>query len=380
MHVLTSLSSLFASMSPLIGIVVMILSLTFLITIHEAGHWIVARLLGFQTPVFSIGFGPRKWSIVLGRFWQTEFRLSPILAGGYVSLPEMQDETTAKELLKQQGVDAKELRVFPVWKRISVALAGVTFNFIGAVAMLFLLFACMGEPSTKIDSTVVKGLATNLTIARDAGIQPGDTFVSVGGKSVVSPDDLSSAFAASKSQPVSVVVKRGGKNVIVNLTPNQDGHIGVALDINGTQVYNHVPVTKAAYDAGRITTSALGQTVKGLGMMVGIVPRPAAIPASDMQVRGIVGIVQMGATAYGQGVFNFVWFLVIISVNLIVMNLLPLPVLDGGHVVFFLWEKVSGKPVNAEIKGRLYSIFFFLLMALFLLGFFNDISHILLGK
>jgi len=380
MQLLANLSAMFSSMPPVVGIIVMILSLTFLITIHEGGHWIVARLLGFQTPVFSIGFGPRKWSIVLGRFWNTEFRLSPILAGGYVSLPEMQDETTAKELLEQQGVDPKGLRFFPVWKRIAVALAGVTFNFIGAVVMLFLVFACLGEPSTRVESTVVKSLTTQVTIAKDAGIQPGDIFVSVGGKTVVSPEDLSKALGASKGQPVAVVVKRGSEDVTVNVTPNQDGHIGVALDVNGKQIYTPVPVTKAASDAGRITTSLLGQTVKGIGMMVGIVPRPAEIPASDMQVRGIVGIVQMGASAFGQGLFNFVWFLVVISVNLIIMNLLPLPVLDGGHVVFFLWEKVSGKPVNAELKGKLYTIFFFLLISVFLLGLFNDLQHIFLSK
>jgi regulator of sigma E protease len=380
MHLLANVSSMFSSMPAAVGIIVMILSLTFLITIHEAGHWIVARLLGFQTPVFSIGFGPRKWSIVLGKFWNTEFRLAPILAGGYVSLPEMQDETTAKELLEQQGVDVKGLRVFPVWKRIAVALAGVTFNFIGAVVMLFLVFACLGEPSTKVDSTVVKSLTTQVTIARDAGIQPGDTFVSVGGKAVITPEDLAKALGASKGQPLAVVVKRGTTDVTVNVTPDQNGHIGVGLDVNGSQIYVHVPVTKAAYDAGRITTSLVGQTVKGLGMMVGIVPRPAEIPASAMQVRGIVGIVQMGASAFGQGIFNFVWFLVVISVNLIIMNLLPLPVLDGGHVVFFLWEKVTGKPVDAKLKGKLYTIFFFLLISVFLLGFFNDIKHILLGN
>ncbi|MBS1993326.1 MAG: site-2 protease family protein [Cyanobacteria bacterium SZAS LIN-3] len=380
MQLLASLSSMFGSLSPVFGILVMILSLTFLITIHEAGHWIVARLLGFQTPVFSIGFGPRKWSIVLGKFWDTEFRLAPILAGGYVSLPEMQDETTAKELSKQQGAELKELRFFPVWKRIAVALAGVTFNFIGAVAMLFMLFAFMGEPSMKVDSTLVKGLDTTVTIARDAGLQPGDTFVSVGGKTVVSPDDLGKALSASKGQPVVVVVKRGGQDVSVNVTPNQDGHIGVALDVNGQQIFVPVSVGKAAGDAGRVTTSLLGQTAKGIGMMLHIVPRPAEIPASAMEVRGIVGIVQMGGAAFGMGIFNFVWFLVVISVNLIIMNLLPLPVLDGGHVVFFLWEKVSGKPVNAELKGKLYTVFFFLLISLFLLGFFNDLRHIAGGN
>ena len=375
----SQLGSLLGSFSPLLGILVMVLGLTFLITIHEMGHWVVARLLGFQTPVFSIGFGPRKWSIVLGKFWNTEFRLAPILAGGYVSIPEMQDETTAKELLKQQGVEAGNLRFFPVWKRIAVAVAGVTFNFLGAIAMLFLLFACLGEPSTKVTSTVVTSLTPQVTIAQNAGIKAGDIFVSVDGKSVVSPEDLNKALAASKGHPVAVAVKRGNDVVVVNVTPNQDGHIGVGIDVNGDQIYKPVPLTKAASDAGRISTYMLTQTVKGVGMMVGLVPRPPAVPSSAMEVRGIVGIVQMGAAAYGQGVFNFVWFLVVISMNLIVMNMLPLPVLDGGHVVFFLVEKITGKPVDARVKGKLFSIFVFLLAALFLLGFFNDIKHIVLG-
>jgi regulator of sigma E protease len=384
MHPTVTLASLFGFLNGLgsmpVGIVVMILSLCFLITIHEAGHWLVARLLGFQTPVFSIGFGPRKWSIVLGRFWDTEFRLSPILAGGYVSLPEMQDETTALEAAKEQGLDLKGLRFFPVWKRTAVALAGVFFNFLGAIAMLFLLFAFLGEPSMKVDNTFVKGVSQTVTVARDAGIQPGDVFVSVAGKTVVKPEDLSQALAATHGQPVSVVVKRQGKDVSVNLTPDKDNHIGVVLDVNGTEVFQAVPVGKAAYDAGRVTTSVLGQTVRGVGMMLHIVPRPPEVPASAMEVRGIVGIVTMGATAYGTGLFNFVWFLVVISVNLIVMNMLPFPALDGGHVLFFLIEKVRGKPVDAALKGRLTMVFIFLLLSLFMLGLVNDIGHIAAGK
>jgi len=125
-----------SSLGSFTSIAVMVLGLCLLITIHELGHWFVARLFGFQTPVFSIGFGPRKWSIVLGKFWNTEFRLAPILAGGYVSIPELQDETTAKELLKDNP-DIKTLQVFPVWQRICVAAAGVVFNVVSAVIMLW---------------------------------------------------------------------------------------------------------------------------------------------------------------------------------------------------------------------------------------------------
>jgi regulator of sigma E protease len=380
MHIIANVVFVPSALHAALGIIVMLLSLALIILIHEGGHWLVARLLGFQTPVFSIGFGPRKWSIVLGTFWQTEFRLAPIVAGGYVSLPEMQDETTVKDLAKQQDSGLGQRRFFPVWKRIAVALAGVTFNLISALVMLVVLFVCLGEPSTKIDNTSVNALTTDVTIARDAGFKAGDTFVSVAGKTVVSPDDVIAAFGTSKGRPVTVVVKRGSEDVTINVTPNQAGRIGLTLNVSEHRIFVPVALTKAASDAGRITNLIFSEELKGLGMIIHVVPRPASMPASDLELRGVVGIVQMGASAYGQGLFNFVWYLVMISINLVILNLLPLPVLDGGHVVFFLWEKVSGKPVNAALKGKLYKVFLVLLAGVFLLGLFHDIRHIFLGN
>jgi regulator of sigma E protease len=120
------------------SILAMVLGLCLLITIHEFGHWLVARIFGFKTPVFSIGFGKREWSWVLGTFWETEWRIAPILAGGYVSIPELGDETATKEDLEKAQ---SSTRRFPVWQRICVAAAGVTFNVISAVIMLFALFS-----------------------------------------------------------------------------------------------------------------------------------------------------------------------------------------------------------------------------------------------
>ncbi len=366
-----------SSMGSIASIAVMVLGLCLLITIHELGHWFVARLFGFQTPVFSIGFGPRKWSIILGKFWDTEFRLAPILAGGYVSIPELQDETTAKELLKDNPA-IKTLKVFPVWQRICVAAAGVVFNVVSAVIMLWALFAFIGEPSFKVQNTYIKEVSTTqVTIARDAGLQANDKFVSVGGSAVVSPDDLAKAIAANKGRTVEVVVQRGGSNVTVPVTPDQNGKIGVALGVNGEQVFEPVSASKAAVDATKLTGNMIVMTFKGFGMMLGIVDAPPGVTDKDMEVRGIVGIVQMGADALNTGVYSFVWFLVVISINLAVMNILPLPILDGGHIVFFLIEKIrGGKPVDAKFKGRLYTIFGMLLIGLMFYGLFNDMLHI----
>ncbi len=357
------------------GIITMVLGLCLLITIHELGHWLVARLFGFQTPVFSIGFGKREWSLVLGTFWETEFRIAPILAGGYVSIPELMDESTLNEIAKENGEAPKAYRTFPVWQRIAVAAAGVTFNVISALMMVFALFAIWGQPDYKVNSTYIRDLSTTVTVASGAGLQPKDEFVSVGGARIVSPDDLSNALKSNKGKPVEVVVKRGAGQVNVTLTPTADGTIGISLGANADRIYQPMSVA-AASKSVTVTGNTLVMTVKGIGMMVGLVPKPANVSDKDMEIRGIVGIVQMGAGALNTGVFDFVWFLVVISLNLAVMNILPIPMLDGGHIIFFLWEGITGKPVNAQAKARLSNIFVFLLLSLFLLGLFNDLRHI----
>jgi regulator of sigma E protease len=361
------------------GILVMLACFGLQVLIHETGHWSMARLFSFRTPAFSVGFGKRKWSLILGRFCHTEFRLAPIPMGGFVSIPEMQDPATAKKMLMDEGIE-EEPRFFPVWKRIVVALAGVTFNLISVPIMIFLLLAIAGIPINKIESTSVRSLATDVTIARDAGFKPDDTFVSVNGKSVVSPQDLQQALSNSKGQPATVVVRRGNENVAIEVTPDKDGYIGTALNANARQLYVHVPLTMAASTAFHITDFLFTDTVKGVGMMLRIVPRPPEIPASALEIRSMVGIVQMGASAFNQGVFAFVWFQALLAFNLIILNVLPLPLLDGGHVAFLLWEKVSGKPVGKKLQGTLYKISFALLGSVVLMGLFNDIKHIILGS
>ncbi|MBX9938720.1 MAG: site-2 protease family protein, partial [Candidatus Obscuribacterales bacterium] len=370
---------LMAGVGGLPSIIIMILGLCLLITIHELGHWLVARLCGMQTPVFSIGFGKREWSWVIGKFWETEFRIAPILAGGYVSIPELLDESTLNEVAKQGGEVPKNFRVFPVWQRIAVAAAGVVFNLVSAVLMLFALFAFQGQPDYKVHHTFIKDLSGQVTTARDAGLQPQDQFVSVDGRKIVAPDDLSQALKDNKGKPVTVVVKRPGGEFTTTVTPNGDGVIGISLGVNAERYYKEMSVGEAAAQSVTVTGRMLDMTVKGFGMMFGLVEKPANISDADMEVRGIVGIVQMGAGALGSGVFDFVWFLVVISINLAVMNILPVPMLDGGHIVFFLIEGITGKPVNAKTKAVLSNLFFVLLIGLFALGLFNDMKHIVGG-
>ena len=359
--------------SALPGYAAMILGIAFLILIHELGHWAVARFFGFKTPVFSIGFGKREWSLVLGTFWETEFRLSPILLGGYVSIPELQDETTAVEMLKGTGQDG-EVKNFAVWKKISVAIAGVTMNMIFAVVAIAMLFAFIGEPSAKINHTGVAGLSQEITVASDAGIQPGDVFVSVDGQTVTTPDDLKSALSKAGGNPVTVIVDRGGSPVTVTLTPTDDGLIGIALSVDAEQVYTPMGIGEASAKAVGATYDATVGMFKGFGMMLGLVETPKNLPDGAADVHGVVGIVQIGAQAFDLGIFQFVWILAMISINLAVLNILPIPMLDGGHILFFTYEGITGKPVPVELKNKLSMIFFMLLMGLMVYGLFNDIT------
>ncbi|MCA9802445.1 MAG: RIP metalloprotease RseP [Cyanobacteria bacterium HKST-UBA02] len=356
-----------------IGIAAMIFGFAFLILIHELGHWLVARAFGFKTPVFSIGFGKREWSWVLGTWWETEFRISPILLGGYVKIPELTDESAL-------GKDKAELeapaRQFPVWQKIAVALAGVTMNMLLAFVMIASLFAFIGRPTAgDIQFTAIGELSPQVTIARDAGLQTGDRIVSIDGVSVTTPQDAINVIKSHPGQEVVFVVDRSGKQSEIHVTPGPDGRIGIALNPQVNIVYEKQPLGTAIVDGIKTTGTQTVAMVKGIGMMVGLVEKPQGLPEGATDVHGVVGIVQIGAQMFEQGMFAFIWLLAMLNINLAIMNVLPLPLLDGGHVVFFAVEGIMGKPVSPVFKERLYRLTFALLMALMFYALFNDIFN-----
>lgn len=372
MNLFNSISALASGALP--GILAMVAGIAFLVFIHELGHWLVARLLGFKTPVFSIGFGKREHSLVLGTFWQTEFRLSPIPLGGYVSIPELQDESTMLEIAKRSGDDTSNITVFPVWKRISVAVAGPMMNVVFAILAFASLLTFVGKPSYEVTSTSVASLSAEMEIASDAGLKAGDKFVSVGGRAIKTPEDLLTALRAYKGKPVEIVISRQGEYVTVNVTPNESGQIGVD-SVTPEMVARHTPLSapEALGESVATSLSTINGVFKGIGMMLGQVEPPPNLPAGATDVHGIVGIVSIGQQAYDRDAFTFIWLLAIISLNLAVMNILPLPPLDGGHVLFFSIEGIFGKPVGVGIQMKLTKVFFIFFVVLALYGLFNDI-------
>lgn len=260
------------------NIMLAVAGVAFLTLVHEFGHWLLARLFGFRTSVFSIGFGPRRIALVLGRFWQTEFRITPLLIGGFVRIPEM---SGLGEPLAAGTAGGAEITI---WKRVVVALGGVMANFICAVLLMFGLIFC-GSTSA---------------VAAHPGVWP-------------------SACAA------------------VNLT---------------------IDLTR--------------QMFVEIATLAHLLPAPAG---ADHSVHGVVGVVQVGAAALRTGWANFSLLLALVSLNFATFNILPLPLLDGGHIVFLMLEKLRGKPVPVKWRKRISKVFLLLLLAVMILGLVNDIWH-----
>ena len=337
----------------------MIAALLLMIVVHEFGHWFLARIFGFKTPVFSVGFGssPRLY---LGKFWETEFQLTPWLAGGYVKIDPTDADFTSKA----------------AWKRALVLVGGVTMNVLTVVVLSFLLFTTVGERSFVPSAVQVQATDNTVTIARDAGLRAGDKFVSVDGVAVHSAQELAKDLKAHANGTVAhVVVNRGGADMAVDVTPNADGRVGVALAEQYTASYHKYGIVDGATRSVAFTYEAGAGMVKGLGMMLHIVPLPQGAPAGAADVHGIVAIVQIGAMAFNDGLYSFVMLVCMISMNLAFFNILPIPMLDGGHLLFLGIEKLRGKPMNPEIQGRLSMIFLFLLLSLFAYGLFNDLFN-----
>lgn len=355
------------------AIIGMILGLCFIVTIHEFGHWIVARSLGFKTPVFSIGFGYRKWSLILGTFWETEFRIAPILLGGYVSLPELGDETATKEDLAKNAANPHK---FAAWKLISVAAAGVAFNFASVPVMIFTIFTIYGQPFVEAKGVYVTGLAEKPTIAREAGLEVKDRIISIGGAQINTPIEVTRAISSHIATPTTIVVEREGKELSFNLTPNDEGHVGINIDATYERVFHKFSVAETMERSLDKTGEVFVGTVKGFGLLLGLVEKPANVADADLQVHGLIGIIQTGAGALESGTFNFIWFLAAMSVNLALINILPFPLLDGGHIVYFTIEGLTGKQIPVMVKSFLGHCALGLLLFVIAMGTYNDLIQI----
>jgi len=332
-------------------IIVCVLLFALAILIHEFGHFIVALKLGLRVEAFSIGFGPVLWKKKVNG---VEYRLSSIPLGGYVSIPDVDPEGT-KAL---EGARTEATKKIPAWKEILVAVAGPLMNIVLAVVLAVILSLVPSAKFGEVPSLIGKVLPGSP--AEKAGLQAGDQIVAVGGNRVSTWSELLTEVQISGGKTVVFEVERGGR-VQLEVTPEQDEVTG-AYFIKALSTTNFVgaagwmpnrnPLKQLAWDAGSIF-----RVLKGL-----LTPKEAK--ATSQALGGPVMIAECLYRQVKNDTWDGIGFLRFLNVNLAILNLLPIPVLDGGLILFALFALIFRRRVPDFIVKYLSLTFMVLLMGL----------------
>lgn len=324
-------------------IIYAIIMFCLLIFIHELGHFITAKACGVKVNEFALGMGPALFKKQKG---ETLYALRAIPIGGYCAM-EGEDE---------ESEDARAFNNKPAWKKAIIVVAGAAMNLLLCVLFLIIISLYTGTVTTTIDQV------TDGSPAAEAGIRHGDKIVAVDNKPVEDWTQLVNAIAGAEEQ-VRVKLERGGETLTVtsDLTKGEDGR----------QVIGIVPVREhnvlAAIKTGTMNTwdmtKMMGQTFKQL--FTGDV--------SVKELTGPVGIVYAVNDTAKYGFVYLLYLTALISLNLAIVNMLPLPALDGGRLLFIIVRKITGRAITDEMEGKVHFIGILLLFALMIYVTWNDI-------
>ena len=348
--------------------------LTIIVFIHELGHFLVARWCGIKVLVFSIGFGPEL--VGFNDRYGTRWKISAIPLGGYVKFFGDENAASVPDPGKIALMNADERRVSffhqPVAARAAVVVAGPVANFVLAIAIFASLFMIFGKQETP--ARVGKVVADSAAAA--AGFEPGDLVVSINGKPIDNFRDMQEIVALSADETLDITVERQGAKVTLHATPrvstDKDSMGAARLGIEGTQgevrTIKYSPFGAIA-EAGRQTWTIVDQTLTYLSRV--LVGR-----ASPAQIGGVVRIAQMSGQAASLGFPTLMNWAGLISVSIGLLNLFPIPLLDGGHLLFYLVEAIRGRPLSERVQEFGFRIGFAIIVMLVIFTVWNDIAHI----
>ena len=344
-----------------------IIVLGVLIFFHEFGHFLIARLFGVGVEKFSLGFGPRLIGKKIGI---TDYRISAIPLGGYVKM--VGEEPDAKIDPEQIPLSFTHKHVF---KRMLIVAAGPVFNIFLAVAIFFGIFLFSGTFVLKPSVGSVKQGSP----ASAAGLEKGDLITAIDAMQINSWDDMAEIINASKGQTIHLTVRRGESDRNFEITPEQVA----TKNIFGEDVQRFIIGITASGESYskdmnpfQAFTESLVQTYRVSELMVIIIAKLITGAISTDTLGGPIMIAQMAGDSAKAGIGSLISFIALISINLAIINLLPIPVLDGGHLLFFTIEAIKGRPVSIKIREIGQQIGLFILILLMILVFYNDITRI----
>ena len=339
-----------------------------LIFFHELGHFLVARLFGVGVEKFSLGFGPRLFGKKIGL---TDYRVSLIPLGGFV---KMVGEDPTSEMDPQDiPLSFTHKHVF---KRMLIVAAGPAFNLLLAVLIFYGIFQISG---TYILKPSIGGVQEN-SPAQAAGLQAGDMITAIDGVPVANWDEMAALITGSEGNPLTITIHRPEwDGFTVTLTPQTttsknifgediQRHIigissaGVVVNLRLNPVESLAESIKQTYNITKLTIVSIVKLIQGT--------------VSTKTLGGPIMIAEMAGQQAREGVVSLVFFIALLSINLAIINFLPIPVLDGGHLLFFLIEAITRRPVNTRMREIAQQAGIFILIMLMIFVFYNDITRI----
>ena len=332
------------------------------VLVHEYGHFAAARACGVKVYEFAIGFGPQLFSWKRG---ETLYAVRALPLGGMCRLAGMDDSDLPEEQMEED--DPRSFLNRPIWQRVLIVVAGPLMNFVLAVVILSVLFSSYGVPMASVVE-VFDG-----SPAEAAGFESGDKIVSIDGKPVASVAGFINTVASSAGKKLIVEALRDGETIIIDVTPIRDaeeniGRVGMSL----VEVYSKSGTGAAIVGSLRYTWGIVDTTLASMGAALAGRVKP--------EVAGPVGIAGMSAQAARAGFPSLMMLVALISTSLGLLNLMPIPFLDGGWVLFLIIEAVRGKPLSPQVEGFLRFIGLALLMLLLVYATVSDISRIMVQR
>jgi regulator of sigma E protease len=344
-----------------------IIVLGVLIFFHEFGHFLIARLFGVGVEKFSLGFGPRLIGKKVGI---TDYRLSAIPLGGYVKMVGEEPDADVDPADISLSFTHKH-----VVQRMLIVAAGPVFNILLAIFIFFGIFWTSGKFIMKPAIGAVKAESP----AAAAGLREGDLITEINGTPISSWDEMADIINGSQGRTLSLSVNRQDAILDFTMTPEKVP----TQNIFGEDIQRYVIGITAS---GQSYSQSLGffeslgeslvQSYKVIELMVVIIGKLIKGDISTDTLGGPIMIAQMAGDSAKAGVDSLIFFIALISINLAVINLLPIPVLDGGHLLFFTIEALKGSPVSIKIREVAQQVGLFILILLMILVFYNDITRI----
>ncbi len=338
-----------------------------LVFVHELGHYLAARWRGVRVEAFSIGFGRAitSWTDSRGTVW----KLAWLPLGGYVKLHGQERPQDVSEDVRATWVPGETFHDKSVLSRAIVVAAGPVANFLLAMVLFAGLFVAIGTPVTM---PVISGVVADGAAAR-AGLMVNDRIVNIAGTPIATFEDLQHAITTHPAQKLAVTVQRDGKDQQFEVTTDArdvGGHQVGMLGVRGGAVeYRHVSVPGAIWNGVTQTWTITRETFTGLAQMI-------SGNRGTEELGGPLRIAQLSGQVAQLGIASLISFIGVLSVNLGLINLFPIPVLDGGHLLFYMAEALRGRPLPPRAQEYGFRAGVAFLACLFVFATWNDLTHL----